>query len=105
KNRVLKSARSRVNKVTGNYLKGIVRGKYYKYRENDADSIRVYAKRPGANHAHLIEYGHKIVSKSGNDTGGYVPGHLVFKAAADSFDGDYERDCDKFTDKIIDKLT
>ena len=98
KKRTQKTAKSYVGKVTGNYLKGIKRGKYYKYKESGADSIRVYSGRP-AYHGHLVEYGHEIVTKNGKKTGKYVPGHLVFKASADSFEGKYEKDCENFADR------
>lgn len=90
-------AQSSVKKKTGNYLKGIKRGKYYKYSGNGADSIRVYSGKP-AYHGHLIEYGHK--TKSGNRTKAYH----IFKTSADAFESTYESDCDKFVDKIVDPL-
>ena len=99
----VKAAKAYVGEKTGNYIKGIKKGKYYKYKVNGADSIRVYAGRP-ANHAHLIEYGHRIVSHSGEDTGKVVAGHLIFKAAGDVFDSEYEKDCEDFADKIIEPL-
>lgn len=90
-------AKSSVKKRTGNYLKGIKRGKYYKYSGNGADSIRVYAGKP-AHHGHLIEYGHK--TKSGSRTRAYH----IFKTSADAFESTYESDCDKFADKIAEPL-
>lgn len=90
-------AQSSVKKKTGNYLKGIKRGKYYKYSGNGADSIRVYAGKP-AHHGHLIEYGHK--TKSGSRTKAYH----IFKTSADAFENIYESDCDKFADKIAKPL-
>ncbi len=90
-------AQSSVKKKTGNYLKGIKRGKYYKYSGNGADAIRVYAGSP-AHHGHLIEYGHK--TKSGSRTRAYH----VFKTSADAFESTYESDCDKFADKIAEPL-
>ena len=91
-----KRAKSSVKKRTGNYLKGIKRGKYYKY-SNGADSIRVYAGKP-ARHGHLMEYGHK--TKSGSKTTAYH----VFKTSADEFESTYEKDCEKFADTIIEPL-
>lgn len=90
-------AQSSVKKKTGNYLKGIKRGKYYKYSGNGADAIRVYAGSP-AHHGHLIEYGHK--TKSGSRTRAYH----VFKTSADAFESTYESDCDKFADRIAKPL-
>lgn len=90
-------AQSSVKKKTGNYLKGIKRGKYYKYSGNGADAIRVYAGSP-ARHGHLIEYGHK--TKSGSRTRAYH----VFKTSADAFESTYETDSEKFADKITEPL-
>lgn len=90
-------AQSSVKKKTGNYLKGIKRGKYYKYSGNGADAIRVYSGKP-AHHGHLIEYGHK--TKNGNRTKAYH----TFKTSADAFESTYESDCDKFADKITEPL-
>lgn len=97
KNRTLKTAKSNVKKKTGNYFKGIKRGKYYKYSGNGADSIRVYAGKP-AHHGHLIELGHKTPN------GGRTKAYHTFKTSADAFESTYESDCDKFADKIAKPL-
>ena len=97
KNRTLKTAKSNVKKKTGNYFKGIKRGKYYKYSGNGADSIRVYAGKP-AHHGHLIEYGHKTPN------GGRTKAYHIFKTSADAFESTYESDCNKFADKITEPL-
>jgi len=99
----LKNARNYVGTVTGNYLKGIKRGKYYKYDATGADSIRLYAGQP-ARHAHLVEYGHEMVTHSGERTGQFVRGHLVFANTADAFASRYEDDCEAFADKIFSAL-
>ena len=39
KNRTLKTAKSTVKKKTGNYFKGVKRGKYYKHDGTGADAI------------------------------------------------------------------
>ncbi len=115
KNRTLKTAKSSVGKITGNYEKGIKRGKYYKYAGNGADSIRVYS---GASHAHLIENGHKLITpktrttkKSGKlslkNGGKYIEdvlGYHIFSVSADTFESKYEKDCEKFADKIMKNL-
>ena len=101
KKKTLQTARSSVGKKTGNYEKGIKRGKYYKY--NEIDSIRVYSGSP-AHHGHLIEYGHKIVTHSGEDTGKTVKGYHIFKTSADMFESTYNKDCENFADKITEPL-
>lgn len=97
KNRTKKKATSSVKKKTGNYLKGIKRGKYYKYSGNGADAIRVYAGKP-AYHGHLVEYGHKTPN------GGRTKAYHIFKTAADDFESTYETDSEKFADKIAEPL-
>lgn len=97
KNRTLKTAKSNVKKKTGNYFKGIKRGKYYKYSGNGADSIRVYAGKL-AHHGHLIEYGHKT------SNGGRTKAYHIFKTSADAFESNYESDCEKFADEITKPL-
>ncbi len=102
KNSTVKKARTTVGKKTGNYEKGIKRGKYYKYAPTGADSIRVYSGKP-AYHGHLIEYGHEMVTRSGKKVG-RVQGYHIFKTAADEFEGRYEKDSEKFADKILKPL-
>lgn len=102
KNRTVKRAKSSVGRKTGNYLKGIKRGKYYKYKGNGADSIRVYSGKP-AYHGHLIEYGHDMVTHSGQKVG-IVQGYHIFKTAADAFESTYDGDCEKFADKLTQEL-
>ena len=103
---------STLGKITGNYEKGIKRGKPYKYDGNGADSIRVYSNAP---HAHLIEYGHEIVHSGGGrmkkekrkeqyGTGNYTRAFQLFRRAADEFESTYETDCEKFALKIIEPL-
>lgn len=53
---VVRLAKSRVRKVTGNYFKGFKAGKKV-YKWSDADyNVRVYNSAP---HAHLIENGYR----------------------------------------------
>ncbi len=106
KRKTLELAKFNVGEETGNLFKGIKRGKVYKHRETGADSVRVYGGAP-ANHVHLIEYGHKMLDhnkklvKNGRS---FVNGYHIFKMAADEFESKYDKDCDKFADKIIKDL-
>ena len=102
KNKTVKKARTAVGKKTGNYEKGIKRGKYYKYAPTGADRIRVYSGKP-AHHGHLIEYGHDMVTSGGKKVG-RVQGYHIFKNAADEFEDRYEKDSEKFADKILKPL-
>lgn len=91
-------ARQLVKKQTGNYLKGIKRGKVYKY-EGDTTSIRVYGSSP---HSHLIEYGHRQVTKDGKEVG-FVKGQHVFEKARKEFQPTFISDVNDFIDELLDK--
>ena len=91
-----KNAKQRVKKKTGNLIKGIKRGKVYKY-EGEGLSVRVYNSSP---HAHLIEDGHRLVSKSGKELG-FVKGKRVFKDSAESFTSEFVDDCETFINDLL----
>ena len=101
---------STLRKVTGNYEKGIKRGKPYEYDITGAASIRVYSN---ANHAHLIEEGHEIVlhgkgnrkrRKERNGTGQFTRAYHLFRRAANEFESVYETDSEKFALEIVEPL-
>lgn len=62
--RLKRNVSKSMNKITGNYIKGIAVGKVYDF--GNTKSIRVYGRRPPANHTHLVELGHDI-KKRGKD--------------------------------------
>lgn len=97
KKRTEKVARSKVKEKTGNYLKSIKSGKVYEFNENF--SSRVYSTAP---HAHLIEYGHKIVTKSG-EIKGFKNGTYVFEEAKKSFEEDFTNAVDEYLDELYKK--
>lgn len=94
----LKKAKSLVKKDSGNYFKGIKRGKVYKF-EGDQSSIRVYGSSP---HSHLLEYGHEQVTHDGK-TVGFVRGYRTFEKAAKEFEEEFIRDTEDFIDELLDK--
>lgn len=94
----VKEARTKVKQLTGNYVKGIKRGKVYIY-EGDTTSVRVYGSSP---HSHLIEYGHRNVTKSGEEVG-YVKGKRVFETSRKQFEPIFHADCEDFVDDLLDK--
>lgn len=69
---VAKKSRKEVNKVTGNYHKSWKRGKAYSKDGEYQIQIRNIAP-----HAHLIEDGHRIVDKSGNEHGFKEGEHIL----------------------------
>lgn len=100
KKKTLSKAKSLTNKKTGNYYKGIKRGKIYHYRDKKNNSIRVYGGSP---HAHLIEYGHRQVSKNGVESG-FVEGKHVFEKAKNEFQSEYNKDCEQFLNEVVEEL-
>lgn len=78
---VAKRARSDVKKLTGNYHKSWKRGKVFIGNEG-AMVVRVYNSSP---HAHLIEDGHRQVTKDGQEVG-FVPGKRVLEKGMGEFD-------------------
>lgn len=94
----LKEAKLSVKKDSGNYFKGIKRGKVYKYK-GDEMAIRVYGASP---HSHLIENGHRLVSKDGKELG-FVKGYRVFERAAKKFEDEFFDDCEDFIDDLLGK--
>lgn len=94
--RTKRLAEKRLDEKTGNYLEAITRGKPYFYK-GQLLSIRVYS---GAPHAHLIEYGHRQVTKSGEEVG-FVEGYHIFDDARKDFQRLYYRHCEKLVDEIF----
>jgi len=102
--RVIKKAEVTVKRKSGNYLAGIRKGGYYVHDATGADSIRVFVGRP-AYHGHLIEYGHKMLDKNKKPTKrDYVQGYHVLQEASDEFERKYEKDTEKFFNKITKPL-
>ncbi|WP_270445744.1 HK97 gp10 family phage protein [Fusobacterium varium] len=88
-------ARKLVKKRTGKYIESIKSGKVYIY--DDSFATRVYS---GARHAHLIENGHKAVTKGKKDTGKYVKGYRVFGRAKEEFEDEFEDNVSKYLNDI-----
>lgn len=100
--RTLRAAKSSVNKKTGNLYKGIKKGKAYRYRlDGKTHAIRVYGGSP-AFHAHLLNNGHRIVDKHGNEHG-WAKGHHFFEAGKNQYEGQYYGEVQKFVDELLNK--
>lgn len=78
---VARKARSQVNKVTGNYHKKWKRGKVFK-GERGETVVRVINSSP---HAHLIEDGHRLVTKDGEEIG-FVQGKKILEKGMREFE-------------------
>lgn len=96
KKAVTKKAKSKIKKKTGNYLKGVKRGKVYRGKE-DEDRVRVYNSQP---HAHLIEYGHVIKGKNGVEHG-FKEGYHIMEESEREFRDKFIKATDGFIDEVI----
>ncbi|WP_274363715.1 HK97 gp10 family phage protein [Paenibacillus thermotolerans] len=97
---IVKRARTTVRKVTGNYLKSIKRGKVWVDEGNGWYKVRVYTRAP---HGHLIEYGHRIVGKDGQEYG-FKEGYHVFEKATKDVEKEWSSIVEEGFDKIMSKL-
>lgn len=97
---VAKRARKEVGKVTGNYHKKWKRGKVFE-GHNEELVTRVINSSP---HAHLIEDGHRQVTKDGREVG-FVRGKHVLKKGMDEFEssGQIDKELGKWLDKMLEK--
>ena len=95
---VARKARAKVKKKTGNYHKMFKRGKVF-VNEHGETVVRVINSSP---HAHLIEDGHRQVTKDGREVG-FVPGRKVLKEGMDDFDnsGQYTEILSDWLDQLL----
>ena len=96
-----KMARSRIKKKTGNYLKGIKHTKAWKNSKGDY-GVKVKASHKIAPHTHLIEYGHKVVTHTGRDTGYRAKAFNIYHDANDAFQNQFYNDALTFTGQMMD---
>ncbi|GIP17767.1 hypothetical protein J40TS1_34090 [Paenibacillus montaniterrae] len=97
KNLTIKRAKLEVKQYTGNYIKGIKRGKVYIFAGDQ--SIRVYNSAP---HAHLIEDGHRII-RNGKEVG-FARGKKVFQQTEKEFEAQYVKDAEQFIDELLEEM-
>lgn len=94
-----REARSAIDHTsgTGNYYRGFKRGKVFKDREGKT-VVRAINSAP---HAHLLEYGFRLV-RGGREIG-FVPGRLIMDAAAKKFDnsGEFEKIISDELDRML----
>lgn len=94
-------AKQTVKKKTGNYLKGIKKGKVYIYYGNGAFSVRVYGAAP---HTHLIEKGHNIKNEKNGAVLGRARAFQILDKSAKDFETEYQNDIENFIDEVAMKL-
>ena len=99
--KTLSIAKSRVKKKTGNLFQNIKRGKVYTFKGNGGLAIRVYGggKAP---HIHLLEYGHRQLTKDGKEVG-FVKGQHFFEDASKQFEETHYQDVQEFLDTTLEK--
>jgi hypothetical protein len=98
KKETINTANKKVKMHTGTYHKSIKKGKVW--NRNGSVSVNVYSDD---NKAHLIEKGHRIVDKAGNEKG-FVKGEYVFASASETYSKEFEEDIEKFVDGLLDDL-
>lgn len=90
--KTLALAKTRINRKTGNLSKGIRKGKVYKWKSTDM-AIRVFGGKP-AYHAHLLEYGHRVIYKDGREI--KIPGKYFFRDAIKGYENQFVDNCTEF---------
>lgn len=98
---VLNKAKQLIKKDSGNYFKSIKRGKVFFDREGKL-TVRVYSNKI-APHAHLIEFGHRIVGKDGTEHG-FQPGYHVFEKATPEVETQFNTIVAAEFEKMLEKL-
>lgn len=96
-----KIARATVHRKTGNYFKSIRSSKAW---ENKRGGYGVYAYSTRnnnlGNHAHLLEYGHRVIIRKTN-TGKRAKDYRIFEKAGKSFEGKFMSDAAEYIDKLL----
>jgi hypothetical protein len=97
---VVKKARQLVKEDTGRYHKSIKRGIVFKDDATGELTVRVYSTDPKK---HLIEDGHMIVDKNGNEHG-FKPGYKVFDKSGQDIEQEFDDILEAEFDRILSKL-
>jgi len=94
-----RETKAKLNEKTGNYYKGLKRGKVFKDDEGKL-VVRILNTAP---HGHLIENGHRLV-RNGREIG-FVPGKHIIENAAKNLEksGDFETLLSRGLDDMIRK--
>lgn len=94
-----KLARATFKKKTGNYFKSIKSSRAWR---NSRGGYGVYAlaSRNIAPHAHLLEYGHKLVAW-GRQTNRRTTNFRTFEKASKSFERTFISDTEVFIEKVV----
>ncbi|QEK13724.1 HK97 gp10 family phage protein (plasmid) [Crassaminicella thermophila] len=82
-----------------NYHKSWKRGKAYKRNKDNSYNVQV---RNNSYHGHLIEYGHRQVTKDGKEVG-FVPGKHVLEKASKEFQSQFYKMIEDWLDEMLEK--
>lgn len=96
-NRLRKNMRNRAPELSGN-LKKSIRAKY----DSDQLGADVGPTRPGGSHAHLVEFGHRLVTKDGKSIG-HVPARPFIAPAAEEERPKYVEDMKRAIQEAVRK--
>lgn len=96
----VKKSKALVKKDTGYFQKKWKRGKVF-IGDDGETVVRVINSSP---HAHLIEHGHKQVTKDGREVG-FVPGKKVLEKATNEFvsSGKFDEMISEWLDKMLEE--
>ena len=96
-----KEARSTISKKSGNYLAGVKATKAWKNAKGDY-GVKVRADQKTAPHTHLIEFGHRMVTRYGDDTGYRATDFHVYQKANEFFRSRFYNDSLDFVGQMLD---
>ena len=97
KKAVIRKAQEETTEDTGNYVQG--------YKVGNPTTHGNEVAVPTINdspHGHLIEYGHRIVDKSGNESG-FVQGKFILTNAALEYKPIFLINAEQWVDRVIDR--
>ena len=93
-------ARARIHKKTGNYLKGVKNTRAWKNARGDY-GVKVRNDHRIAPHTHLVDYGHKVVTHTGRDTGYRSKDFNIYRDAGAGFQGKFFNDALEFSGQML----
>lgn len=100
KTKTKKESRTKIHKKTGNYMKGMKSTKSWQ-NARGGYAVKVRADHKIAPHSHLIEYGHRIVTKTGRDTGDRATAYHIYEKANEHFQNTFFNETKDFVGKMM----
>lgn len=96
-----KTAKATVQKKSGNYFKSIRSSKAW---QNSRGGYGVYAlasrKNNLGNHAHLLEYGHRVIIR-GKELDHKAKDFRIFEKASKNFEGRFLSDAEEYINNLL----